>query len=80
VVESVKLSHEPQAVTCWHLVTLVAGVPHLAPALLQRPVGYSRIYVGVHYPADVLAGAVLGTVAGLAAAIGSRALGKRWLE
>ena len=46
--------------------------------ILAAVVGYSRIYVGVHYPGDVLAGAVLGTIAGLAAAVGCRALGKRW--
>ncbi len=28
-------------------------------------VSYSRIYVGVHYPADILGGAILGTTVGL---------------
>jgi undecaprenyl-diphosphatase len=38
-------------------------LPATALAIL---VGYSRIYVGVHYPLDVLAGSVLGIVVALA--------------
>ncbi|KDN84558.1 undaprenyl-diphosphate phosphatase [Kitasatospora cheerisanensis KCTC 2395] len=32
--------------------------------LLAAAVGYSRVHTGVHYPGDVVAGALLGTVAG----------------
>ena len=49
--------------------TLAASgeVPALAIPLipLATAVGYSRVHTGVHFPADVLAGAVLGTVVGL---------------
>jgi undecaprenyl-diphosphatase len=43
---------------------LSALVPRLrVPALLLAvAIGYSRLYVGVHYPLDVIGGAVLGTL------------------
>ena len=34
--------------------------------LLAAAIAFSRVYVGVHYPGDVLAGAALGTAVGLA--------------
>lgn len=46
------------------------GVPALILAFL---IGFSRLYVGVHYPTDVLAGALIGTgIALLVSRIGSR--------
>ncbi|WP_202523320.1 MULTISPECIES: phosphatase PAP2 family protein [Kitasatospora] len=47
-----------------------AGVASVLPwaaaplGLLATSVGYSRVHTGVHYPGDVIAGALLGTVAG----------------
>lgn len=44
-----------------------AGVGHIAPPaalplrVLAAAVAYSRVHTGVHYPGDVLAGAVMGT-------------------
>lgn len=53
------------------------AVPLFALAFL---VGYSRIYVGVHYPLDVLGGAALGVVLGLLAGALGRWILFRWDE
>ena len=45
-----------------------------------KMVGVSRIYLGEHYPLDVLAGALLGTSLTLAFAMLARALPLRWRE
>lgn len=44
-----------------HLNALLIGLVYLAAVL----VGFTRVYVGAHYPRDVLAGAILGSVWGL---------------
>jgi undecaprenyl-diphosphatase len=53
---------------------LTAFVPRAAPAfyLLALAIGYSRIYVGVHWPLDVVGGAVLGVATALLLLAGAR--------
>jgi undecaprenyl-diphosphatase len=53
--------------------------PRLAPALfaLAVAIAWSRVYVGVHYPSDILAGALLGVlVGGTLALVAGRALAR----
>jgi len=47
----------------------IAIVWRLYPLLLASLIAYSRIYLGVHYPSDVLTGALLGAATGLVLSI-----------
>jgi len=58
--------HAATSFACATVLCVLA--PRLAPVfvLLACAIGFSRVYVGVHYPLDVVAGAVLGVLVGLA--------------
>lgn len=64
-------------------VVLSVAVPTLAPVFvaLAALVAFSRLYVGVHFPLDVLAGATLGAAVATALLLLSRSLRRsRWLR
>jgi undecaprenyl-diphosphatase len=57
------------ATTSFACATMLAfSAPRAAPAffLLAAAIAWSRVYVGVHYPLDVLGGAVLGVLISIA--------------
>lgn len=70
--------HTSVAFACATVLTAIA--PGLAAPLfvLAAAIGFSRLYVGVHYPLDVVGGAALGVLVGLAVtALRRRAEGRR---
>jgi membrane-associated phospholipid phosphatase len=72
-----------------HTATAFAGasmlsyfVPRAAPVfyVLAAAIAYSRLYVGVHFPLDVVAGAVIGVATALLLLAAIRRRSARWLQ
>jgi undecaprenyl-diphosphatase len=58
--------HATTSFACATVIGLLLPRVRVAVLILAAAVAWSRVYVGVHYPLDVFAGAVLGVVLGLA--------------
>jgi len=56
------------------------GVWGVFAYILACLIAYSRLYVGVHYPSDVIAGAVIGTVCGILAVVIVNAIYKKFVD
>jgi undecaprenyl-diphosphatase len=54
--------HTSTSFACAYVISRLAPRLTAFVFVLAALIGFSRIYVGVHYPLDVLAGAVLGLV------------------
>lgn len=65
------------AILLWTHLAGRARYIALLPLLLAALIGFGRVYLGVHYLTDVLAGAVLGTLSGIAGAATHAALVRR---
>ena len=54
--------HTSTSFACAYVISRLAPRLTVFVFVLAALIGFSRVYVGVHYPLDVLAGAVLGVV------------------
>ena len=69
------------AVAFFMITSITEKRKYLIPVCLVYAIltGYSRIYLGVHYPGDILAGAIIGTLLGTGFAYAHSKLRNRFL-
>ena len=68
VAASLPSGHAATSAAGAFILAYLLGRGGLWLGLLAVAIGFSRVYVGVHYPLDVLAGALIGLAVGLASA------------
>ena len=64
--------HASTSFACATVLALLEPRLRVPALVLAAAIAFSRLYVGVHYPTDVLAGAVLGTATGLLTSAAAR--------
>lgn len=57
--------HTATSFACAVVLARAGGIMRWLPLTVAVLIGFSRIYVGVHYPFDVLAGALVGLLCGM---------------
>ena len=72
-------SHAANIFSAWTVLALRHPRLKYVLAVLPLGVAYSRVYMGVHYPLDVIGGALLGLAAGLGM-VGLAGLARHWEE
>jgi undecaprenyl-diphosphatase len=65
VTSSFPSGHSASSFACATVLGALVPPLRLPAYVVAALVAWSRVYVGVHYPVDVLAGAVIGTLVGL---------------